>query len=133
MPAQRVSKQFKDISMSFKYSPINQDLIGIKNEVAISRSVRNLILTNNGERFFNPLLGSQVNSILFDQVDFVSASSIESEIKTVLKNYEPRIDVLDVVVEPNFDAGEMNVQIRYKIVGIEASAQELSFALQSTR
>ncbi len=133
MPVQRVSKQFKDISMSFKYSPINQDLIGIKNEVAISRSVRNLILTNNGERFFNPLLGSQVNSILFDQVDFVSASSIESEIKTVLKNYEPRIEVLDVVVEPNFDAGEMNVQIRYKIVGIEASAQELSFALQSTR
>ena len=133
MPVQRVSKHFKDISMSFKYSPINQDLIGIKNEVAISRSVRNLILTNNGERFFNPLLGSQVNSILFDQVDFVSASSIESEIKTVLKNYEPRIEVLDVVVEPNFDAGEMNVQIRYKIVGIEASAQELSFALQSTR
>ena len=133
MPVQRVSKQFKDISMSFKYSPINQDLIGIKNEVAISRSVRNLILTNNGERFFNPLLGSQVNSILFDQVDFVSASSIESEIKPVLKNYEPRIEVLDVVVEPNFDAGEMNVQIRYKIVGIEASAQELSFALQSTR
>ena len=133
MPVQRVSKQFKDISMSFKYSPINQDLIGIKNEVAISRSVRNLILTNNGERFFNPLLGSQVNSILFDQVDFVSASSIESEIKTVLKNYEPRIEVLDVVVEANFDAGEMNVQIRYKIVGIEASAQELSFALQSTR
>ena len=98
MPVQRVSKQFKDISMSFKYSPINQDLIGIKNEVAISRSVRNLILTNNGERFFNPLLGSQVNSILFDQVDFVSASSIESEIKTVLKNYDPRIEVLDVVV-----------------------------------
>ena len=95
--------------------------------------MRNLILTNNGERFFNPLLGSQVNSILFDQVDFVSASSIESEIKTVLKNYEPRIVLEEILVDPDYDMNQFDVTITYRIVGIDVPPTQLEFALLPSR
>ena len=133
MPVQRVSKTFKDISMSFQVDPLNYDIIAVTNETAIARSIRNLILTSKGEKFFDPLLGSRVNEILFDSVDYISASSIETEIEEVINNYEPRVDLISVDVNPNFDDNEMNVTINYYIVGIDAQPQQLSFALQPTR
>jgi phage baseplate assembly protein W len=133
MPVQRVSKTFKDISMSFQVNPLNYDIIAVTNETAIARSIRNLILTSKGEKFFDPLLGSRVNEILFDSVDYISASSIETEIEEVINNYEPRVDLISVDVNPNFDDNEMNVTINYYIVGIDAQPQQLSFALQPTR
>lgn len=133
MPVERVSRGFKDISMSFQVNPLNYDIIAVTNETAIARSIRNLVLTNKGERFFDPLLGSRVNEILFDTVDYVSASSIENSITEVINNYEPRVELIGVDVNPNFDNNEMNVAIRYYIVGIDAQPQQLTFALQPTR
>jgi phage baseplate assembly protein W len=133
MPVQRISKSFKDISLSFQVSPLTYDLIAIKNENAISRSIRNLVLTNKGERFFNNNLGSRVNSLLFESLDDITASSVRDEIENVINNYEPRVELISVDAIPNYDDGELNVTIQYYIIGIDAQPQQLSFALQPTR
>lgn len=133
MPVERLSRGFKDISMSFQVNPLNNDLISINNETAIARSVRNLIFTLPGERFFNENLGSRVSQTLFENMDEISASVIKDEITNTINNYEPRVDLISVDVSPNYDNNEFNVTINYYIVGIDVLPQQLSFALQPTR
>lgn len=133
MPVERVSKGFKDISMTFQVNPVNYDLIGLKNETAIARSVRNLVFTLPGEKFFNPNLGSRVSKQLFENMDAVSASIIEDEIRDTINKYEPRVRLINVDVTPNYDENEFNVTIVYRIVGIDVLPQQLTFALQPTR
>ena len=133
MPVERVSRGFKDISMSFEANPINNDIIGVKNDTAIARSIRNLIFTVPGERFFNENLGSKVSQTLFDTVDEISASAIRDEIEETIIKYEPRVKLNDVAVTPDFDNYTFDVKIVYDIVGIDALTQQLTFALQPTR
>lgn len=133
MPLERVSQGFKDISMSFKINPLNSDLIGLKNETAIARSIRNLVFTYPGEKVFNPNLGSKISRSLFENIDPITASIIEGEIKNTIDNYEPRVRLINVIVRPNFDNNEFNVTVNYRIVGIDVPPQQLTFALQPTR
>jgi phage baseplate assembly protein W len=133
MPVERVSKGFKDLSMSFQVNPLNYDLIVIKNETAIARSIRNLVFTLPGERFFNQNLGSRVSRVLFENMDEITASIIQTEIENTIKNYEPRVSLTRVDVSPNYDEHEFNVTIRYNIIGIDVLPQQLAFALQPTR
>ena len=133
MPLERISKGFKDISMTFQSNPLNRDLIGIKNETAIARSVKNLVLSSQGEKFFNSSFGTKVSKLLFENIDEMTASIIKDEITYVLSAYEPRIEVIDVTVKPNYDENEFATTIQYKIVGIDVLPQQLSFALQPAR
>ena len=133
MPAQRVSKKFKDLSMSFKFNPLSGDLITLKNENAIARAVRNIVSTTPGEKFFDPDFGSSVSEILFENVDDITAVSIEDEIKSSLKNYEPRVELINVTVDPNFDENQFDVRITYRIGGIDIPPSELEFALLPSR
>lgn len=133
MPLERISKGFKDVSMSLQVNPLNSDLIAIKNETAISRSIRNLIYTNPGERFFNPDLGSNIRRSLFEPLDDITASTIKNQIENTIENYEPRVSLISVNVQPNYDSYEFDVTINYNIIGIDVLPQQLSFALQSVR
>lgn len=133
MPVERVSKAFKDLSMTLQVNPINYDIIALKNENAIARSIRNLVFTNPGERFFNPNLGSRINKSLFENIDDITASIIRDEIENVIKNYEPRVNLIDVIVTPDYDNVNFNVSVQYSIIGIDISPQQLSFAIQPTR
>ena len=133
MPAQRVSKSFKDISMSFKFNPLSGDLITLKNENAIARAVRNIVLTSPGEKFFDPDFGSSVSEILFENVDDITAVSIRDEIKSSLNNYEPRVELIDVNVDPNFDENQFDVLITYRIIGVDIPPSQLEFALLPSR
>jgi phage baseplate assembly protein W len=133
MPLERVSKGFKDVSGSFLVSSLNYDLISLKNENAIARSIRNLVLTSPGERFFNENLGSNVSKTVFENLDNVSASIIQSEIENTINNYEPRVNLRDVKVRPDFDNNSFDVTITYEIIGIDVLPQQLTFALQQTR
>ena len=133
MPAQRVSKSFKDISMSFKFNPLSGDLISLSNENAIARAVRNIVLTTPGEKFFDPDFGSSVSEILFENVDDITAISIEDEIKNCLANYEPRVELIDVNVDPNFDQNQFDVIITYRIIGVDIPPTQLEFALLPSR
>ena len=119
--------------MSFQVNPLTDDLIAIKNQTAIARSLRNLVLTAPGERFFNNGLGSRVNELLFETVDDLTASSVKSEIENTIKNFEPRVKLLTTRVSANLDSNEFDVNITYEIIGIDAQSQQLSFALQPTR
>ena len=133
MPLERVSIGYKDLSMTFKQNPLNNDLIVLRNENAIARSIRNIILTIPGEKFFNEDFGSNVSKLLFDNLDPLTALEIKEQITFSIVNYEPRADLLQVDVTPDYDDGEFDVVITYKIVGVDAAAQQLSFALQPTR
>ena len=133
MPVQRTIKGFKDISASFKINPVNQDLIGLVNFNAVARSVCNLILTQPGERPFNPALGSGVKGLLFNNLDRLTASSIKDEIEITIQNFEPRVELNEVIVKPNGEQNRFDVKIQYYIVGIPADLQEVSLALVPTR
>jgi phage baseplate assembly protein W len=127
----RVSKQFKDISGTFKINPLNSDAIAIKNETAIARSIRNLIFTLTGEVPYSTI-GSSVNRLLFENMDSFTATALETEIRGVLIN-EPRINVISVDIVPNFENNEFNVTLVYEIIGIDVPPQQLNVALVSTR
>ena len=133
MPVERISKGFKDVSMSFQVNPITSDIIGVKNDTAIARSIRNLVLTTPGERFFNPDIGSGVSKVLFETIDEISSSVIRDEIEETIIRYEPRVKLEDVRVKPNYDNHEFDVTVTYTIVGIDVLPQQLTFALQPTR
>jgi phage baseplate assembly protein W len=133
MPLERVSQGFKDISMTFQYNPLNNDLVALKNESAIARSIRNIIFTLPGEKFFNPNFGSRISRSLFENIDEFSASAIRDEIDSSLRNYEPRIILVNVIANPNYDNNAFDVIINYRIVGVDIPAQRLEFVLLPTR
>ena len=133
MPVQRLSKGFKDLSASFQSSPLSNDLIALKNESAIARSVRNLVLTGQGERPFQPVLGTGVSRLLFENMDKLTASAIRSELRTTIENYEPRVEINEILVEPDFEGNAFHVTLQYFIIGMDVPEQELTFALEPTR
>ena len=133
MYGNRVSRSYKDISLSFDPHPITKDLPILKNANAIRRSVRNLVQTIPGERFFNPLLGSSVYESLFDLYDFGTSTLIEQEIITTLDNFEPRVANVQVQVDPRPDQNNFDITIFFDIVGQELPPQEFSFILEATR
>ena len=133
MPQQRVKRKFKDVSMSFEKNPLNDDLISLSDTSAIARSIRNIVFTSPGEKFFNPDFGSRISESLFENVDKVSALAIEDEIRSSIINFEPRVNLLDTTVVPNPDDNEMNVTIEYEIIGIDIPPQQLDFVLLPTR
>ena len=133
MPLERVSQGFKDISGSFQSHPLTNDLIATKNASAISRSVRNIVLTSPGEKFFDPDFGSRISDSLFENMDDIAALTIKDEIDNSIRQYEPRVILDDVVVSPDFDNNTFDVLIVYRIIGIDIPPQQLEFVLESTR
>ena len=133
MAIQRISRTFKDISLSFSPHPVTKDLPILKNENAIVRSVRNLVQTIPTERFFNSNLGSDVQDSLFGFVDYGTASLIEDQIVTVVTNFEPRVENVEVDVEPQHDNNSFGVIVRFDVVGQAFPPQEFAFLLETTR
>ena len=129
----KVSRAFKDISLSFKRHPVTNDVTVLRNEDAIKRSVINLTRTRINERFFNELLGTSVGDLLFENTNSGVDTVLEEEISTLLKNYEPRIELNSVYVEANQDSNDLNVQIDYNIIGLPIPSQNIEFLLQPTR
>ncbi len=132
MPLERVSQGFKDISMSFQSNPLNGDLVALKNASAISRSLRNIVLTVPGEKFFNGNFGSSIADSLFENLDSITANIIRDEIKRSINNYEPRVSLKSVQVRTDFDSNGFDVTIRYQIIGADVPPQSLQFVLQPT-
>jgi len=133
MPLERVSQGFKDISMTFQINPLNSDLIALKNESAIARSVRNIVFTIPGEKFFDESFGSNISRSLFENIDDITASIIVDEVRQSIRNFEPRVNLLDVQAFPDFENNSFDLTIIYEIIGADIPAQQLQFVLQSTR
>lgn len=133
MPLERISQGFKDISMTFQSNPLTGDLIALKNENAIARSVKNIVLTVPGEKPFDPRFGSRITNLLFENVDDITAINIETEIRNSIETYEPRVKLTSVVVQADIDGNSFDVTITYDIIGADIPAQQLEFVLQPTR
>ena len=134
MPLERVSRSFKDISLSLVTNPATSDVTVLTNERAIARSVRNLITTARGERFFQPTVGSDVASLLFENMlDLNIVNVLQEEIRNTLNTYEPRVDLKNVILNPLDDTNTIEVTLIYDIVGLDLPTQQLDFVLQPTR
>ena len=133
MAIQRISRSFKDISLSFSPHPVTKDLPILKNENAIVRSVRNLVQTIPTERFFNSDIGSDVQDSLFGFVDYGTAGVIEDQILTTIANFEPRVENVEVDVVPEPDDNTFAVIVRFDVVGQQIPSQEFTFLLEATR
>ena len=136
MPLERVTSGFKDLSMSFQANPLTKDLIALKNENAIARSLKNIVFTLPGEKFFNPEFGSRITASLFENINDVTASIIVDEIISSIERFEPRVELLQpdgVRAFPNYDNNTFDVIIGYTIIGTDVPAQQLEFVLESNR
>lgn len=128
-----VSRSFKDLSITFDKHPITNDLMVVKDFVAIKKSVQNLLTTYPGERFFNPNVGSRITRLLFDPVDYINSTSIRSEIEYTIGAFEPRVLLNSVSVEPNFNEDGYDIVINYSIVGLEEKTDSIDLFLERTR
>ena len=133
MAIKRISRAFKDINLSFEPHPVTKDLQILKNENAIRRSVRNIVQTIPTEKFFNSIFGSDVKSSLFEFVDFGTASIIQEQIEVAIRNFESRVDNLQVFVNPNADVNTFDITVVFDIIGQEFPTQEYTFLLEATR
>jgi phage baseplate assembly protein W len=133
MDIKRISRSFKDISLSFEPHPVTKDLPILKNENSIKRSVRNLVQTHFTERFFDSNIGSDISSTLFDFVDYASSSTIESQIISTLNLHEPRVENIVVQAEPRPDLNDFEVTITFDIIGQDFPTQNFTFLLEATR
>ena len=133
MPAQTFSQGFKDISLSFKKHPVTDDILVLKNEDAIKRSVQNLVRIQTGEVFFNNLLGSRISGSLFELASDDYVDPIQKEIETSIKNFEPRVILTDVKFVSTPDENSIDVTIFYDIIGLNSPNQSVNFILEPTR
>ena len=129
----KISRAFKDISLSFTKHPVTNDVTVLKNEDAIKKSVVNLCRTRINERFFNDLLGTSIEDSLFETNLDDIASFLEREISVLLKNFEPRITLTNVIVESLVDSYELQIRVEYEITGLQFPTQNIEFLLQPTR
>lgn len=124
---------FKDLNVTFKPHPITGDLITSKDEAAVKQAIVNLLLTNKGERLFNSQIGSDIPRLLFEQLDYGVAALVQSEIKNVLTDYEPRINIISLEVIPNFDDNGFDVGLEFEIIGRDDIPLNVEFFLERTR
>ena len=128
-----ISRSFMDISLSFARHPVTNDVIALKNEDAIKKSVVNLVRTRLGERFFNDLLGTSVENSMFELQNSGISSFLQEEITSLLNNFEPRIKLRTVFIDEPADTNDLNINISYDIVGLPFPTQNIEFILQPTR
>ena len=131
--ATKFTHSFKDFSLTFKKHPVTDDLVVTKDAAAIQQALTTLLLTSKGERLFNPELGSSLRRFLFEPLDYATASLIKSAILETIKEYEPRVIVIELIIDPNRDEDGFDVELTYKIIGLQQPPVTVDFFLSRTR
>ena len=124
---------FKDLSITFKKHPVTNDLVQVKDKAAIVQAMTSLILTNKGERLFQPEIGCDVSGMLFEPLDYGTAGLIKSSIKETLDKFEQRIAVNDILCTPDYENNGYSVEVFYTIVGRDDQPVGIQFFLERTR
>ena len=124
---------FRDININFKKHPVTNDLVVSRDASAIKQSIVNLLLTNKGERVYQPDYGSDLRKFLFEPMDFATAAAIQNKILSTLSKFEPRIGVLSIEAVPNFDDNGFEVEMTYEIRGSDNPPTTVDFFLARTR
>ena len=133
MAIKRKSRAFKDISLSFLPHPVTKDLPVLVNERAIARSVRNLVETIPTERFFNPLIGTNIRASLFENFTRSTVMVIEDQIRNTIRNYEPRVGNIGIEAGAIQDLNQLEITVFFDIVGLDVPTQSFTFILEPTR
>tara|TARA_B100001094_G_scaffold322098_1_gene370876 strand:- start:445 stop:849 length:405 start_codon:yes stop_codon:yes gene_type:complete len=133
VPLNKISRGFRDISLSFKRHPITNDLVPLKDADAIKRAVQNLVRTKVGEVFFRNDIGTRITGSLFELASDDLVDPIATEIETVITNFEPRVDLTNVSVDPRPDENTLDIELSYNIVGLSLPTQIINFILEPTR
>ena len=133
MATVRKSRAFKDISLSFSPHPVTKDLPVLVNERAIARSVRNLVETIPTERFFNPLIGTNIRASLFENFTRSTVMVIEDQIRNTIRNYEPRVGNIGIEAGAIQDLNQLEITVFFDIVGLDVPTQSFTFILEPTR
>ena len=124
-----ISRSFKDVNISFNKNPVTKDTAIVKNENAIKQAIKNLVLTRPGEKHFQPEMGSEVYTLLFEPLDDFTAETIQDEIINTINGNEDRVSLESVICEVDEERNGFEVEIRYRIVGIPL-VEQISFVLQ---
>jgi|TARA_A200000159_G_C7238189_1_gene303335 phage baseplate assembly protein W len=133
VPLSKISRGFRDISLSFKRHPVTNDLVPLKNEDAIKRAVQNLVRTKIGEVFFRNDIGTRITGSLFELANEDLVDPISTEIETVITNFEPRVNLKNVDVNSRPEDNTLDIEISYNIVGLSLPIQTINFILEPTR
>jgi hypothetical protein len=133
MATTRISKGFKDISLSFDMHPVTKDILVLTNEIAIKKSIKNIIQTIPTERFFNPLFGSEVRPTLFEFIDFGTASILKSYVEIAISNFESRVTDVEVDVTPYPDSNSFEIIVYFNIIGENTPKQIFTYILEAIR
>ena len=124
---------FKDINITFKKHPVTDDLVVSKDASAIKQAIVNLLLTNTGERLMNPEYGSDIRSYLFEPLDYGTSISIKKNIVYTINTFEPRIQIMSLTCNPNYDSNGFDVEMTYSIIGLDVPPTAVEFFLSRTR
>lgn len=111
-----IAREYKDLDLNFTIHPVRKDITKNVGDMAVINSVKNLILTNHYEKPFHPEIGSNVQRLLFENMDNITASAIEREILQTLKNFEPRVSVNSISISPDFDNNAYSVGMEFYII-----------------
>ena len=133
MSVTRISRKFKDISLSFDMHPVTKDILVLTNENAIKRSIRNIIQTVPSEKFFNSTFGSDVKATLFEFIDFGTASLLQKQVESAINNYESRVNKVKVEVIPRPDDNAFEINVFFDIIGQDFPSQTFNYILEATR
>ena len=131
--AKALTQSFKDLNLSFKKHPVTDDLVVTKDAAAIKQAITTLLLTDRGERPFQPQIGSGLRSFLFEPLDFATAALINASIRETLIKFEPRIKIIQMETNPNYDENGFNVELSFEVVGTEIAPISVEFFLTRTR
>ena len=124
---------FKDLSVTFKKHPVTDDLVTVKDKAAVAQSIKGLLLTRRGERPFQPELGSGLQNLLFEPMDYGSAALIKKEISDTLNRYEPRVSITRLYCFPDYGNNGYEVELEYVILDREDKPVALEIFLERTR
>lgn len=113
----RYIRSYSDINVDFRNNPITKDIYPVRNEAAITQSIKNLVQTRFGERLMQPTIGSNVYNMLFEQLDVFSGIELQDRIFRTIKNYERRVEVQEVSVAIMEDEDSAIVVVTYRIIG----------------
>lgn len=128
----KVSREYTDLDLNFTAHPVRKDVNKLKGEYAVVNSIKNLIMTGHYERPFQPDIGSNIKKLLFENLDKITALSLEREIKQVVQNYEPRANILQVQVSPDIDNNGFTVVMEFSIINISDNVS-VQFFLERVR
>jgi hypothetical protein len=107
---------YKDLDFTFKQNPNTNDVGIKKNNASVIQSVLNILRTNHGERPFNYTFGANLRAYLFENMTQITAASMSTSIETALKNWEPRLEVLNTNIQAKADENDVMVTVTGKVI-----------------